>query len=114
MYGEIGWRSTSVGGIGIANNVGFSDNVGFADNIGFHVVFLVDTGEVDVGVVECTEVNRVQMVGLVEVERFVIAVGEGGDPQIWVGCDVVYLLLALFFCMVFVVLECIFRVFVGV
>ena len=54
------------------------------------MVSLVDTGEVDVGVVGCFGVNRVQMVGLVEVEQFVIAVGEGGDPLVWVGSDVVY------------------------
>ena len=33
---------------------------------------MFDIGEVDVGVVECDEVNRVQMVVLVDVERFVI------------------------------------------
>ena len=96
MYGEIGWRGTSVGSIGIADNDGFSDNVGFAenvgfaDNIGFHVVFLVDIGEVFVGVVGCVEINRVQMVGLVDVEQFVIPIGEGGDHLIWVGSAVVY------------------------
>ena len=37
-------------------------------DIGFHLVFLVDIREVDVGVVECVEVNGVQMVGLVDVE----------------------------------------------
>ena len=68
----------------------FSDNVGFSDIIGFHVVFLVGTGEVDIGIVWCFEVNRDQMVGLVEVERFVIPVEEGRGPLMWVGSDVGY------------------------
>ena len=38
----------------------------------FSRVYRFDIGEVDVGVVECDKVNRVQMVGLVDVERFVI------------------------------------------
>ena len=38
----------------------------------FSRVYGFDIGEVDVGVVECDEVNNVQMVGLVDVERFVI------------------------------------------
>ena len=38
----------------------------------FSRVYGFDIGELDVGVVECDEVNRVQMVSLVDVERFVI------------------------------------------
>ena len=38
----------------------------------FSRVYGFDIGEVDVGVVEWDKVNRVQMVGLVDVERFVI------------------------------------------
>ena len=38
----------------------------------FSRVYGFDIGEVDVGVVECVNVTRVQMVGLVDVERFVI------------------------------------------
>ena len=38
----------------------------------FSRVYRFGIGEVDVGVLECDKVNRVQMVGLVDVEQFVI------------------------------------------
>ena len=53
----------------------------------FSRVYGFDIGEVDVGVVEWDKVNRVQMVGLVDVERFVIEWRWGRSmvhtPDLW-------------------------------